>query len=393
MSDFKKISDFRKGKRASQQYQDPTYMSFLMLFDFADAANSPLLSQPAEDFLKKLAADGETSEYYGEKLEALQNFKKALKLINNEMPWFWQSLSGLEKIQQYDPLNPYFGGDDSVITIGTLESINLTISGLMHLYRKAVFDERKWSYVLPTNLRKFRMYIYVTEVRSIKNMSSPSLSGADLGGFPDNFKPKVGVKNANAGISGTGAKPYFMFALKFCEFDLKSGTTLFADLQKTTSEAATGEISIRYEALYDMEARVLNGIVESTYNTDDLSPAPDSENKEINSVGDWLKDQAVQKGTAFADRAVGDLKNASINKVNELKQQARNATTGRVNAVVDNLYKDFVQGVDNIANPKVNANNVQTAIADNVHGLVDQGQTIGDALNTAAAKSLGNIYE
>lgn len=393
MSDFKKISDFRKGKRASQQYQDPTYMSFLMLFDFADAANSPLLADPAEDYLKRLSSEGETSEYYKEKLEALQNFKKALKLINNEMPWFWQSLSGLEKIQQYDPLNPYFGGDDSVITIGTLESINLTISGLMHLYRKAVFDERKWTWVLPTNLRKFRMYIYVTEVRAIKNMSKPTLSGVDLGGFPDNFKPKIGIDNANSGISGTSAKPYFMFALKFCEFDLKSGTTIFADLQKATPEAATGEISISYEALYDMEARVLNGIVESVYNTDDLSPAPDSENKELNSVGDWLKDQAVQKATAFADRAVGDLKNTAIEKVNELKQQAKDATVGRVNAAVNNLYKDFVKGVDSIASPAANANNIQSVIADNVHGLVDQGQTIGDALNSAAAKSLGNIHE
>jgi hypothetical protein len=389
MSDFKKISDFRKGKRANQQYQDPTYMSFLMLFDFADAANSPLLSAPAEEFLKKLSNDS----YYAEKLEALQNFKKALKLINNEMPWFWQSLAGLEKVQQYNPNNAYLGGDDSVITIGTLESINLTISGLMHLYRKAVFDERKWTYVLPANLRKFRMYIYVTEVRSIKNMSSPSLSGLDLGGFPDNFKPKIGVKNANDGISGTSAKPYFMFALKFCEFDIASGTTIFADLQKATPEAATGEISIKYEALYDMEARVLNGIIETSYNNDDLSPAPDSENKEINSLGDWVKDQAVQKATAFADRAVGDLKNTAINRVNELKQQAKDATIGRVNVAVNNLYKDFVQGVDNVASPAANRNNVAAALGDNVHGLIEPGQTIGDALNSAAAKSLGNIYE
>lgn len=393
MSDFKKISDFAKGKRANQQYQDPTYMSFLMLFDFADAANSPFLSDPAENFLKKLAASGDTASYYAEKLEALQNFKKALKLINNEMPWFWQSLSGLEKIQQYDPLNPYFGGDDSIITIGTLESINLTISGLMHLYRKAVFDERKWTYVLPANLRKFRMYIYVTEVRSIKNMTSPKLSGANLAGFPNNFKPSIGVENSNAGISGSEARPYFMFALRFCEFDIASGTTIFADLNKSPEGAATGEIAIRYEGLYDMEARVLNGIVESKYNDNDLSPAPDSENKQLDSVGDWLKDQAVQKATQFADRAVTDLKNASINRVNELKQQAKDATVGRVNAAVNNLYKDFVQGVDSTSNPVANRNNVAAAISDNVYGLVDSGQTIGEALTTAATRSLGNVHE
>jgi hypothetical protein len=391
MSDFKKIADFRKGKKSKNDYQDPTYMSFLMLFDFADAANSPLLSKPAEDFLAKLANG---SPYYTEKLEALQNFKKALKHINNEMPWFWQSLSGLERLQQYNPMNAYFGGDDAKLVITTLESINLTISGLMHLYRVAVFDERKWTYVLPCNLRKFRMYVYVTEVRSIKNMTNPKVSGVDLDGFPDNFKPSIGVENSNAGISGSSARPYFMFALKFCEFDLTSGTSIFADLQKSPTDAATGEITINYEGLYDIESRVLNGIVESRFNKDDLSPAPDTENKQIDGIGDYLKDQAVKKGMAFADRAVTDLKNTSINRVNELKQQARNATVGRLNVGVNNLYKDFVQGVDSATNPVANQNSVQTAIADNVHGITSGGnQTIGDALNSAAAKSLGNIHD
>lgn len=392
MSDFKKISDFRKGKKASQQFQDPTYMSFLMLFDFADAANSPFLAKPAEDFLKKLAVD---NPYYTEKLEALQNFKKALKYINNEMPWFWQSLSGLEKLQQYDPLNAYFGGEDSKLVITTLESINLTIAGLMHLYRKAVFDERKWSYVLPCNLRKFRMYVYVTEVRSIKNMAAPKIGGLETSGFPDNFKPSIGVDNKNSGISGSEARPYFMFALKFCEFDLDSGTNIFSDLQKSPTDAATGEISISYEGLYDMEARVLNGVVESTFNENDLSPAPDSENIKINDIGSFAKDQAVKKGTAFADRAISDLKNTAINRVNELKAQAKQATIGRLNAGVNNLYKDFVKGVDSVADPVANQNNIQTAIADNVHGATSGGggQTIGDALNKAAAKSLGNIHD
>ena len=171
MSDFKNIQDFRKSKLSRHQYQDPTYLSFLLLFDFTDGVNSPLLSKPAETFLENLG------DPYAERLEALQNFKKALKTINNEMPWYWQSLSGLERVQQYNPENAYFGGDDAELTIGTLESINLTVAGLMHLYRKAVFDETKWTYILPANLRRFRMYVYVTEVRTIKNLSEPKIGG------------------------------------------------------------------------------------------------------------------------------------------------------------------------------------------------------------------------
>ena len=93
MSDFKSIKDFKKGSLTSYPYQDPTYLSFVILFDFFDAENSPLLSKTTENYLKKLA-DG--NEYYAEKLEALINFKQALATINNAMPWYWQSLEGLE---------------------------------------------------------------------------------------------------------------------------------------------------------------------------------------------------------------------------------------------------------------------------------------------------------
>jgi len=393
MSDFKKITDFKKSKSSKYAYQDPTYLSFVLLFDFTDAANSPFLSKPAENFLAKLAKD---DDYYAEKLEALFLFKKALITINNEMPWYWQGISGLERLQQYDPQEAYFGGPDAKITIETLESLNLPIAGLMHLYRKATFDERKWTYVLPANLRKFRMYAYVTEVRSIANLSKPTLSGISLNDFPDNFKPSFGLKNDNEGISGTAARPYFMFGLKHCEFDLHSGTSAFADLKKSPEAPAVGEISFSYETLYSVEARVLNGIVKSTYNTDNLSPSPDSEDDSPSSMLDWAVKKVGSKLGELKDRAVTDLKLQANQKVGELKQQAKDATVGRLNVAVNNIFQDFVGGVDDALNPTAQASNISSAIADNVYGGLapngSTGITVQDALNGAAQESLGNVY-
>lgn len=386
MSDFKNIQDFRKSRLSRHQYQDPTYLSFLLLFDFADGVNSPLLSKPAETFLENLG------DPYAERLEALQNFKKALKTINNEMPWYWQSLSGLERVQQYNPENAYFGGDDAELTIGTLESINLTVTGLMHLYRKAVFDENKWTYILPANLRRFRMYVYVTEVRTIKNLSEPKINGLDTAQFPDNFKPSIGIDNKNKGISGTQNRPYFMFSLKYCEFDLASGTSAFSELQKSPESEATGEIKIKYEALYSMESRVLNGIVESQYNGDNISPAPDVEDQQPDNLLDWAKGEATQKVSELSDRAVTEMKNRSINRLQELEAEAKRQTVGRLNAEVNNIFQDFVQGVDRDLVPSQQTSNIKAAIADNVYGLTEEGNTIGDALNSAAKNSLGNVY-
>ena len=274
MSDFREISDFRKGKKTGLQYQDPTYLSFIFMFNWYDKNKSPLLSSAAEDYLKANFIEGNDSskEFYEERLENLQNFKKALKQINREYPWYWQGLGGMENLLNYNPEEGYRGGEESKLKIECLESINLTITGLMHLYRKAVFDERRWHYILPSNLRKFSMYVYVTEVRRIKNLSKLGLSGVNP--FAEGgFKPSVDVKNANQGISGEKARPYFMFHLGSCEFEMVSGVNAFVDLKKSPEGPVGNEITISYRKVREVEGRALNGMVETEYNMDKISPA------------------------------------------------------------------------------------------------------------------------
>lgn len=393
MSDFKNISDFRKAKTSKYPYQDPTYLSFVILFDTNDRVNSPLFSGPAEEFLQGL----ETEPYYAERLASLREFKKALLAINNDMPWYWQSLSGLENLQKYNPENAYLGGSDARLTISTLESLNLPIAGLMYLYRKAAFDERKWNWILPENLRKFRMYVYVTEVRSIKNLTQPTLNGIDtdtaLKDFPDNIKPSIDIENANAGISGQNARPYFMVGLNFCEFDMTTGTNILADLQKNPTESATNEISITYEALNNIEARVLNGIIEDL-KPNSLSPAPESESYSTDTLGNFAKDKFNSKVKELEDRAVQDLKLLGEQKKNELIQAARNATINRIPSI-DNIYQNLVTGIDGATDVNTQSSNIGFNIKENIFGksAITPGQTIGAALNQAANNSLGNVFD
>ena len=407
MSDFKNIRDFKKSKTSKYPYQDPTYLSFVILFDFNDKSNSPFLSGAAEDYLinslgandpdateENSGSNNSTSEYYTQKLIALRKFKRALATINNDMPWYWQSLRGLEVLQQWDPMQPYFGRDDAKITITTLESLNLPIAGLMHLYRKAVFDERKWNYVIPSNLRSFRMYTYVTEIRRIKNMSRPTLGGIGADNFPDNFKPSIDIKNSNDNISGQNARPYFMFALKNCKFSLDGGTLPFADLQKNPTEAATNEISITYEQLYSIEARALNGIVED-FDASNISPANDSESQNINNLGEFVNDRFSNKINELRDRSVDDLKRLSRQKKAELAQFALDATLNRV-PTIDNIYQNAIQDIDNATNVNQQTRNISANIRENVFDnrqTSAEGTTIQDALEQAARNSLGNVYD
>ena len=400
MSDFKTPMDFRKGSYRKYPYQDPTYLSFALLFDFYDIESSPLLAGGAEAFLKPLA---DQDAFYAERLNDLQNFIKTLQTINTELPWFWQSFKGLERLQQYDPLNAYIGGDDAKFEIETLESLNLTISGLMHLYRRAIFDERKWSYIIPANLRKFRMWVYVTEVRSIAILENIKVNGipkkldkSAITGFPDNFKPKIDVENKNAGISGPEGRPYFLIGAKYCEFDLASGTTVFADLSKNP-EMAKEALTIKYEKIEKVEARVLNAIITQSYAEGQLSPAPDQEmfSNESKTPLEFAKDKIKGKIDKIKDSAVADLKALAEKKKAELLQKLKDETINRI-PKFENVFSNVIRRVDQQSTTALNnatsKRSIGAAINANVYG-VEPGSTIGQGLNKAAINSLGNIYK
>jgi len=129
---------FRKGllgKSSKNPYQDPTYLSFTILFD----TTSPL-------FNKDIAVKTLREHYKEtERADKLERFVDTMLLINREMPWYWVSLDGMARVLEYNMTEPYLGGDEAKLTITCNESINLAISGLMDLYRDSVYDFAAWT--------------------------------------------------------------------------------------------------------------------------------------------------------------------------------------------------------------------------------------------------------
>lgn len=404
MSDFKNISDFRKGSIKKYPYQDPTYLSFAILFDVFNPELSPLLAGPAEEYLKKLADSPDSKDtFYKDAYASFVAFKNALLTINNEMPWYWQSLKGLERLFQRDPAEPYFGGDDAKIEIETLESLNLPIAGLMHLYREGVFDSRRWGYILPVNLRKFTMYVYVTEVRSIQVNTDIKVNGIPskinrdaVTGFPDNFKPKIDTENKNSAIMGEDGRPYFMVGIKYCEFDMMTGTAIFSELSKNPESAATNNITISYQSFVKIEARVLNGIIEELEHTKNyLAPAPDSESFEASSKTpmELAKDKLNGRLNEAQERGKIALKGLAEDKKRELAQELRTQTVNRIPSF-ENVFSNFVRSVDNSTDITQQRKNIGNNIQANVYGNF-AGFSIVNGLNTAAengVRNLGNAY-
>jgi hypothetical protein len=471
MGVFSTIHDFRKAGTLAKQslpYQDPTYLGFVLLFQWTDVPqtsksqnlihnsgatpHSPLFDPSgAEYYLKNLAqvSDADAKSKFQRKLQALQSFKAALKKINKDMPWYWQTLGGLEKLQQINPLEPYIGGDESKIAIGCLESVNMAITGLMRLYKEAVFDEEKWTYVVPANLRKFAVTIYVTEIRelrmkgSIKETASdsstssnpqPKRAGEILSeGFKKSFgkndtKPstnpniyaggelKPDEKNIeptydpNEDLVGEYRKPYFAFHLTQCEFDITSGTTAFESLTNVAPEMSTQLISFNYERLWQVDKYALNGIV--SYQ----NMMKTTKNKPQGPVNDKAQDPLVSgsgtSGTAGAPftkwdkikaRAAQDLVNLADKKKREAIDTASNAVrdaTGipfsmdgmKPKLELEGVYQNFVNKLDQATNiQRLTSKALSNLILGNVY--FKEGETIGDTLNNAVAKALGNVYK
>lgn len=398
MSDFKTPNDFRKGSYKKYPYQDPTYLSFALMFDWHDPESSPLLAGPAEQFLTDLS---EGDQFYKDRLEDLQAFRNALFTINRDLPWYWQSLKGLERLQQYDTASNYWGGDDAKLEIETLESLNLPIAGLMHLYKRAIFDERKWAYIMPANLRKFRMWIYITEVRTIQAKTSFKVGGINketpFKDFPSNIKPTLDVSNSNEEIMGTGGRPYFMIGLNYCEFDMTTGVNIFADLSKSPDGPASNSITIKYEDIHKIESRVLNGIIEPIeYTKNQLSPAPDAEFFDATSKSpmEFAKDKINGKIDEISEKAKDSAKALAEAKKRELIQAARDKTVNRI-PTFENVYSNFIRRVDQATDIQQVAKDLGNVIPSNIANVAGGG-TIKQALDKGASnavKNLGNAYD
>ena len=158
-------------------FQDPTFLGFKLFFFFNQPNSKLLCSDPvfpntAITYLNNI----------GDSYRAimLSRFVNHLQQINMQVPWFFQSIEGLEEAWKrgfqetdYRSIIPA----DRKITIECLESVDLRITALMDLYRKSCFDWNFRREIVPWNLRTFTVYVYVYENRNINRSGLPSPSG------------------------------------------------------------------------------------------------------------------------------------------------------------------------------------------------------------------------
>ena len=346
MADFKRTQDFRKGSLLRKINEDPTYLSFFLVFDTQNREESPLFAGPAMDYLTKVLNQDHAKKYS----LALENFQKVLLKINKELPWFWQTISGVDVAMTYEKMvDPWWGANKPKLEIECLEeNVELTAIGLMDLYKRACFDFTRWVEVIPPNLRHFQMQVWVSEVRAFQQNSDAK----NLGFFdnPENSGNGGNVKKMNQDFS-LSAKPFIQLNFSHCEFDIDSIAPMFADLGKNP-ELKKPKIAIEWGSVHQINQQLGANLVTEVNDSPleqaaqgDYNPFdPSADRRTISKDGDGKGGFALPGDPTF--KSV--LKDNTLGKIGDAVDNAVDGITGRVNSAVNSLTLQNNSDIGNV---------------------------------------------
>jgi len=328
---------FLKGFKLSEQgkFEDPTYLGFKVVIDFGNLPIDAEFGQPPSPLFRKdnysfqagnsgffslnpfgqpaysikgnqnvsfYSAQGylrqRESQFFngagGKRADILNQFAVSLKDLLDNYPWFLQSIEGLNELVKVARTG-YVGSEEKpfsssrtngkVLTFNCLESLNQRMTALGEMYKQATFDADYMRETVPRNLRKFKMYIFVTEIRNffktsrlisssaalttINNLSSlvgnnnnPGSTnsvntansfnqafGSDPSQSPSAFSGLLGNVIDSSGLDGdislfrnqqdqSGIKPILIIECSNCEFDFDDSSSIPATID-SGSETAT----------------------------------------------------------------------------------------------------------------------------------------------------------
>jgi hypothetical protein len=425
---------FLKGFKLSDQgkNEDPTYLGFKFVFDFGTLpidpeygwAPSPILrvnnytqgngagmASGLQNPFGQSAYNTEGPIYYSaynyllqregafvgtsnqvKRAQALKQFQVLLNDINSNSPWFFQSIEGLDELEKIkiSGFQPEGGNDDfnvqrtagKVLTINCLESINLRISALANLYNQAVFDADNMRWLVPRNMRKFTMWIFVTEIRnfyktsrltgsstvlaSLDNLSSTLTTNRNPGsniqvndtgnsdpventtGNPGNsFSSFVSNVFDQSGLQSdvqafrnqsdqSGIKPVLIYECQQCEFDFSDSTPLKSTVDNGSSNADPEKQSFK---IHVGKVRMKNQYPNIRVDKKPLILA-DGAYQDRTSVYIYDDSLSVERIASLANELITNFTSAAINDlVNEGVNQFVNPLLSGINqSLLGNIY-------------------------------------------------------
>ena len=108
--------------------------------------------------------------------QLLYEFKRGLKDIQNNYPYYFTNISGINSLNTIEP-ETGVRVKEGKLEISCYEALDLRITQLIQMYRKIVWDDTYQRWVLPDMMRYFSMRIYISEIRTFHSLQSTNILG------------------------------------------------------------------------------------------------------------------------------------------------------------------------------------------------------------------------
>lgn len=368
------IRKFFKGFLVTDPYSDPTYIGFKLIFNFEPISRNPEtgLTDDAlfatdgglDSAMNYLRATGNDT-----RAEHLKQFKELLKQINEQMPWYFQTLSGLDELWKIDfeQFNPY-RGKNKIIEISCLESIDLKMTALADLYRKAVYDYKYMRWLVPENLRLFSLTIQLAEMRSfheiIDNIDSIDSKQVNENANTENLSDKNHSDNTATFASIDNLISVLEFHLSHCEFDFNESFLSDKTIAMNgDAQMATQKFKIKTRHISEKHSFTILDIITNDKNINSGGGIPNFDNAFNN------------RGNNILSNAFATLKSDATAAAKQLASIPGNLIGGALNSVGSKLTSAQLGNV--YGNPN---------LTQLINGFVNKAEQID------IKSALGNVY-
>lgn len=411
------IINFHKGFQTGPgNYEDPTYLGFKFIFDFDPTHRDPndklthdalfASAEAAKDHGLDSAEAHLKAIGYENKAKMLKAFKENLRYVNTVTPYYFQSIEGVNelwKVEKGENFNNY-RGKEKVLTINCLEGIDMRITAMADMYRKATFDYVHMRELLPENLKHFSMIIQIAEMRKFHRIKSALTTTQTAGGSNDGVYQSSVNKEIEFELVDNLIS-VIQFKLQFCEFDFEDSfpaeeLNMNGDMQpaKQKIKIRVGKITEHnyYTQMGDLELKDNVGVIDNSSVTGQGLNGADSAggNNEFKNSKEF--DNAFNQSSRFSPLGslvaggLSDLQKKLERAGGDLVSRAVNTVQSKIVGVaLGNVYDDLRnQSLGTIVNGFVNKNDQinNSAVGGDVYPNVPEGPK-------DYPKDLGNIYK
>lgn len=180
-----------------------------------------------------------------DRADLLKDFVNLLSNISSESPWYFSEIFGLDAAMDRKAINAENFTIEQTrpkITIKCLpDAVDDRIGTLLDLYRSVVWDWTTKREVVPSNLRKFDMGLFIFETPNVPFHRLKE---------QDNIDTKTKYASIGEKVSGY-ATSYKYIEFHNCEIDYNSSKTLYASLNNKDGMSIEHNIEIFFDDCYE----------------------------------------------------------------------------------------------------------------------------------------------